>query len=985
MPLHAEPTNDPLWTLFTSYAVDRDEKASDAPYEGKEDSKRLASLQADLQLLAGGFESFRDESQVKENLVKLEPRITPELRPFFKDRASSLETIYRTLAVTDYTWAARFPSPPCSPAEARRKLLDSRDGLFQNAQGASSRWLVSLLGPQAEGKSAEQALDQASAKNKLGAAEYEKRRSLIRKLTLALASDKAVGEARSRLYCLRASAYEDLAASQGPAASAPTLAASVVPRTAPEPSVFVVVSGGRRAAATMVETKFGPVLVTDAAITAGDDHPHLFAHSGMDKPVELTAMVARRDETLGLATLTFAGTAPALPLATQAPAKDELVTALGHAEVSGLWTKTSGLISKSGPDTFQTDAVVSADFSGGPVLNDSGEVAGLLVQRPADTEEGHWPVAVPARTIALWLEGAQVSPGPASETIEDAGTAAVLSRTRPSLLTKTAAGDRDMWITRGGAVNPPMGNIVCMKYCDSGSSSRSSGSSYSGSSSYSSYSSDGGRELGEALGKLAIVGISALFRGIGKLFKGSDKPAAPRSVAQPTAPKDLPEKPPEPPKITGIVVSVDRTTILEGERVTATATVSFDDASARKDGISIVFSIAATDKAVIPKSEGGYIRTTNSAGQATYSYVANNPRTAREQPFEELRQEEGRRAGDEPISRVHAPLESKKNDFDRVKAKMSNRFQSLDAEESKLTQSESQTTQQPEEFQDRSDALTQASMQSAPTPIKMEAIYALTLKAIAAPGNRPVALGAKLDDEIKTDVQSGACPVGLVAVMASPPPSGGSPGGTAHIDPQKAKQLLECKEIEDRILAKCGDDLSCEKRELKQEHYFEQGCESRWRRLSGAAPGSVGIPDISRRNGEYWCVPAAPRAKRDAQMYTKADGDQIPSPDDESEPKQLSPIQKAIQLIEDIIKNPSRLTGKTPEEIEAQVKNAPGWKIEKLGKGSHEGQGWVLREYLTNGQASGRLFRWHPGGGHHGPGSYWIVTSPGGGKSERIP
>ncbi len=496
--LRAETTDDPLWTLFTSYAVTRDEKAANSTYEGREDSKRLASLQADLQLLAGGFESFRDESQVKENLLKLEPRITPELRPFFQDRASTLNAIYRTLAVTDYTWAARFPAPPCSPAQARRKLLESRDGLFQNAQGASSPWLVSLLGPQAQGKSAEQALDQASAKTKLSAAEYEKRRSLIRKLTLALASDKAVGEARSKLYCMRASAYEDLAASQGPAASAPTLASRATPRAAPESSVFVVVSGARRAAATMIETKFGPVLVTDIAITVGDDHSRVYA----EKSTELTATVARRDETLGLATLTLAeaSPAPALPLATQAPAKDELVTALGHTEASGLWTKTSGLVTKSGPASFQTDAAVSADFSGGPVLNDAGEVAGLLVQRPADTEEGRWPVAVPARKIALWLEGAQVPPGPPSEAIEDAGTAAVLSHTHPNQLWNASY-----------VSDPPMGNIVCMKYCDSGSSGGSS-SSYS--------SNNGSSELGQALGQLAIVGISALFRGIGKLFQG---------------------------------------------------------------------------------------------------------------------------------------------------------------------------------------------------------------------------------------------------------------------------------------------------------------------------------------------------------------------------------------------------------------------------------------------------------------------------------
>jgi hypothetical protein len=67
------------------------------------------------------------------------------------------------------------------------------------------------------------------------------------------------------------------------------------------------------------------------------------------------------------------------------------------------------------------------------------------------------------------------------------------------------------------------------------------------------------------------------------------------------------------------------------------------------------------------------------------------------------------------------------------------------------------------------------------------------------------------------------------------------------------------------------------------------------------------------------------------------------------------------------------------------VGDTPGWEIETLGKGSHQGQGWVLREYLANGKASGRSLRWHPGGGHHGSNPYWRVTSSEAGKSGVIP
>ncbi|MDD5303859.1 MAG: hypothetical protein PHS14_12230, partial [Elusimicrobia bacterium] len=151
IPIRAETTTDPLWYLLSTYVLTPDVKAVEADDKGPADAKGLASLQSDLLLLADGFEAFRDEAQVKETLVRLEPRMSPELRPFFKDRASSLDAIYRTLAVTDYTWAQRFPEPPCAPAEARLKLLDNRDGLFQTENGEASPWLVALLGPQAEG------------------------------------------------------------------------------------------------------------------------------------------------------------------------------------------------------------------------------------------------------------------------------------------------------------------------------------------------------------------------------------------------------------------------------------------------------------------------------------------------------------------------------------------------------------------------------------------------------------------------------------------------------------------------------------------------------------------------------------------------------------------------------------------------------------------------------------------------------------------
>jgi RHS repeat-associated protein len=99
-------------------------------------------------------------------------------------------------------------------------------------------------------------------------------------------------------------------------------------------------------------------------------------------------------------------------------------------------------------------------------------------------------------------------------------------------------------------------------------------------------------------------------------------------------------------------------------------------------------------------------------------------------------------------------------------------------------------------------------------------------------------------------------------------------------------------------------------------------------------------------------------------------------------PKQLGPgVDLPPTTVEDFLNNPALLRGKSPAEIEALIGQTPGWRIETLGKGSHAGQGWVLREYTQAGNPTGRMLRWHPGGGHHGPAPYWRVTGGPGGKS----
>lgn len=99
----------------------------------------------------------------------------------------------------------------------------------------------------------------------------------------------------------------------------------------------------------------------------------------------------------------------------------------------------------------------------------------------------------------------------------------------------------------------------------------------------------------------------------------------------------------------------------------------------------------------------------------------------------------------------------------------------------------------------------------------------------------------------------------------------------------------------------------------------------------------------------------------------------------------MGKVANNIKSVADILENPHLLMEKTPAEVQELLGAVPeNWKIEKLRRGSRKGQGWVLREYIEGGKLpTGRVIRWHPGGGHHGPEPYWRVSNPGG-KSEII-
>jgi hypothetical protein len=81
-------------------------------------------------------------------------------------------------------------------------------------------------------------------------------------------------------------------------------------------------------------------------------------------------------------------------------------------------------------------------------------------------------------------------------------------------------------------------------------------------------------------------------------------------------------------------------------------------------------------------------------------------------------------------------------------------------------------------------------------------------------------------------------------------------------------------------------------------------------------------------------------------------------------------------LIDDIFKDPSRLKGKTLEEVKAEIGNTPGWEVGTMRR-SARAEGWALRELTVDGKNyTGRLIQYHPGTPRHfGGRPYWKVSS----------
>jgi hypothetical protein len=78
--------------------------------------------------------------------------------------------------------------------------------------------------------------------------------------------------------------------------------------------------------------------------------------------------------------------------------------------------------------------------------------------------------------------------------------------------------------------------------------------------------------------------------------------------------------------------------------------------------------------------------------------------------------------------------------------------------------------------------------------------------------------------------------------------------------------------------------------------------------------------------------------------------------------------------MDDLFNNPDALENMTPQQVK-ELAQSEGWQIDTLRRGKHKGQGLIVREEDSNGNLTGKLIEWHPGGGHHGPEPYWEICS----------
>ena len=129
-------------------------------------------------------------------------------------------------------------------------------------------------------------------------------------------------------------------------------------------------------------------VLTAAHVVEGEDNPRVTIGGSV-----LTGKVLRRDSAMDLAIISIDEDQPALSFAQKLPAVLDQVFAFGNP-LGGRTAVSRGIVSDIDGVRIQTDAAVNPGNSGGPLINDSGEVVGLVISKDREAEGVSYAVAL---------------------------------------------------------------------------------------------------------------------------------------------------------------------------------------------------------------------------------------------------------------------------------------------------------------------------------------------------------------------------------------------------------------------------------------------------------------------------------------------------------------------------------------------------------------------------------------------------------------
>ena len=209
--------------------------------------------------------------------------VEPSQLKFFSSRRRLLSTAYRTLAVIDYTYAAKQPGVCKAGAKARHDMLYAKDGLFIDPKtGTFSPWLEKLTGKKGGSVPAEAAYVEAGAPDEAGASFQDNyQRALEYQLKLSRRIDATADpKTKAELLCSRARGYRVLglaALRQKPSDKAVQASGDLEASESESQASAFIDAGAEEPIAAGVDTEAGDP-VTEAGWTQPASQPTLTAN-----------------------------------------------------------------------------------------------------------------------------------------------------------------------------------------------------------------------------------------------------------------------------------------------------------------------------------------------------------------------------------------------------------------------------------------------------------------------------------------------------------------------------------------------------------------------------------------------------------------------------------------------------------------------------------------------------------------------------------